>query len=94
MNDKFKAHKWWLPSAGELARICYYKLQGQDYSNNQAIFAKALNMGILSFTTNTYSSTSTESDKIFSWAIQFSNGEIARTGHKNIIEYVRAVAAF
>ena len=95
LNDKFKAHKWWLPSAGELARICYYKLQGYDYNNEQAVFAKAYNAGILTLPSGeTWSST--EYSATSSWRVRFSDGGVyyGDYGYEYYSGVVRAVAAF
>ena len=100
LNDKFKAHKWWLPSSGELARICYYKFQGSDYSNSQAVFAKAFNTGVLSFSYGySWTWTSTETYNTSAWVVNFHTGTIYGEryyyGSKlNTTNYIRAVAAF
>ena len=98
LNDKFKAHKWWLPSSGELARICYYKFQGSDYSNSQAVFAKAFNTGVLSFSYN-WTWTSTEVYNATAWVVNFHTGVIYGERYyygskSNTTNYIRAVAAF
>jgi hypothetical protein len=36
LNDKFKKHKWFLPSCGELARILYYVYHSTDRNNSIA----------------------------------------------------------
>ena len=94
LDDRFKAHKWWLPSAGELARICYYKLQGFDYTNPKAIFAKAYNAGILTFPSD-FAWSSTEYSATGSWGIRFSDGYVnGSNGGKSYSYSVRAVTAF
>lgn len=46
LNDKFKAHHWFLPSSGLLARISYYHQRG--YENGfDAIFSNAVKLGVL-----------------------------------------------
>lgn len=46
LNDKFKAHHWFLPSSGLLARISYYHQRG--YENGlDAIFSNAVRLGVL-----------------------------------------------
>ena len=94
LDDRFKAHKWWLPSAGELARICYYKLQGFDYTNPKAIFAKAYNAGILTFPSD-FAWSSTEYSATSSWYIRFSDGNVNYYNYGKYGSYfVRAVTAF
>lgn len=93
LNDKFKAHKWWLPSSGELARICYYKLKGYNYNNEQAIFSGAHTAGILALPDNGYIWSSTESTTGSSWMILFNSGLIS-AGNKYYTLPIIAVAAF
>ena len=46
LNDKFKAHHWFLPSSGLLARISYYHQRG--YKNGfDAILSNAVRLGVL-----------------------------------------------
>ena len=94
LSNKFRAHKWWLPSAGELGRICYYKLQGYDYGNKQAIFAKAYNIGIFT-PPNDKLWSSTEHSEPYSWFVRFSDGYVGGGGYFKYSNYpIRAVAAF
>lgn len=93
LNDKFKAHKWWLPSAGEMARICYYKLQGYDYSNNQAIFAKAYNAGVLTLPSE-WAWTSTEASALGAWLVYFATGNVYIFNYKYSSFSIRAVTSF
>ena len=93
LDDRFKAHKWWLPSAGELARICYYTLQGFNYTNPKAIFAGAYNAGILTFPSG-FVWSSTEYSASNSWGIRFSDGGVINGYGKGNSYSVRAVTAF
>lgn len=98
LSDKFKAHKWWLPSSGELARICYYILQGVAPDNNQAIFSKAVNSGILTtfaFNDNLWSSTEGMSNANYSscWVTSTNTGYVDYF-QKVQNYYFRAVTAF
>lgn len=67
LNDKFKAHHWFLPSSGLLARISYYHQRG--YENGlDAIFSNAVKLGVLKNTNlNFYYASSSErvDDKFF-----------------------------
>lgn len=67
LNDKFKAHHWFLPSSGLLARISYYHQRG--YENGlDAIFSNAVKLGVLKNTNlNFYYASSSErvDDKYF-----------------------------
>lgn len=60
LNDKFKAHHWFLPSSGLLARISYYHQRG--YKNGlDAIFSNAVKLGVLKNTNlNLYYASSSE----------------------------------
>lgn len=94
LSNKFRAHKWWLPSVGELGRICYYKLQGYDYGNKQAIFAKAYNIGIFT-PPNDKLWSSTEYLEPYSWFVRFSDGYVGGSGYPKYSNYpIRAVTAF
>lgn len=48
--DKFKPHRWFLPSVGEVMRICFHWQQGYtaaDIGKEFAIFAKPIQLGLL-----------------------------------------------
>lgn len=95
--DKFKAHHWWLPSEGELARMYYYHSHGYDTTKGdaKAIFAQASDSGTLKqFSKNIYWS-STEHSSNDSWHLSFSAGMIYSNAHyKNYSYVVRSVCAF
>lgn len=67
LNDKFKAHHWFLPSSGLLARISYYHQRG--YENGlDAIFSNAVRLGVLkntNFNFNYASSSERINDKYY-----------------------------
>lgn len=67
LNDKFKAHHWFLPSSGLLARISYYHQRG--YENGlDAIFSNAVRLGVLKNTNlenKFYASSSERSDNVY-----------------------------
>ena len=97
--DKFKAHHWWLPSEGELARMYYYHSHGYDTTKEDAksIFAQASNLGVLKkFYTYWYWS-STEFSTSNSWSIAFNTGVLGYGGYYGEtagILNVRSVCAF
>ena len=98
--DKFKAHHWWLPSEGELARMYYYHSHGYDTTKEdaKAIFAQASDSGTLKkFSTSSLWS-STERNSLCSWASSFSDGRVCVNSiygyDKEYIYVVRSVCAF
>lgn len=92
LSDKFKAHKWYLPSAGELARMYWYHSKGYTVGTPHAIFAKAKAAGLLSDWGSWYWASS-EYLSDYAWLMLFSNGNL-RGYNKYVTYYVRAVAAF
>lgn len=81
--DKFKAHHWWLPSEGELARMYYYHSHGYDITKDdtKAIFAQASDSGTLKkFSTSAFWS-SNEYSRSDSWFLNFSNGRYISGGN-------------
>ena len=73
LSDLFKAGKWFLPSGGELARICWYHLQGYELGTPNAIFARAANDGVLSNIPGWYFSSSEYSPSM-AWYVNCQNG--------------------
>lgn len=56
LKDELKAGNWYLPSQGEIARLCWFNLKGKDYAE-WAIFSNAANLGVFTlFTGYLYSS--------------------------------------
>lgn len=47
LDEGFKAGNWWLPTVGEIARIYWYWSHGTDTSSDHALFADAINNGII-----------------------------------------------
>ena len=75
LNDKFKAHHWFLPSSGLLARISYYHQRG--YENGlDAIFSNAVKLGVLKNTNLKfyYASSSERVDDKFFCGYNLSSG--------------------
>lgn len=73
LNDKFKAHNWFLPSSGELARIWYYSRQNENGSRISGF------KDLVCSATTSYSDTlwsSTECTSTNGWCISFNfNGK-------------------
>ena len=98
LNDKFKAHKWYLPSSGELCRLAYWQLVGQASSDyHQAgvddIFLNAVNALIFTRFSASYYWSSTEYLSTNAWYVHFSSGGILINLKYHSI-YVRPCAAF
>ena len=93
LNDKFKAHRWWLPSAGELARMVWWHLQGYDTANEKAIFAKAYALGLWTKPTDWQWST-TEYSASYAYYINAGSGAVNSIRNKYNSYGVRAVVAF
>lgn len=99
LNDKFKAHHWFLPSSGLLARISYYHQRG--YENGlDAIFSNAVKLGVLKNTNlnfNYASSSERINDNLFC-GYNLSSGNIDdeyRAFNKGITNiYILPVCAF
>ena len=93
LSDKFKAHNWYLPSPGELARLYWYHSKGYEVGKDFAIFARAATDNVLTkFNSSTHWSCS-EYNTGNSWSIGFSSGGIGYNGKLNSY-VVRAVSAF
>ena len=98
LNDKFKAHKWYLPSSGEFCLLAYWHLVGQEGSSYHQtgvddIFLNAVNALIFTrFTASGYWS-STGYSTLNAWYVHFSNGGVNGSG-KCYSYVVRPCAAF
>ena len=94
LAEKFKAHNWFLPANGLLARLCWYHRQG--YSNtpeNKNIFKQAYADNLFAqFTSSSYWSSS-EYSSVSAWYVYFS-GFNSYNHSKYYSYYVRVVAAF
>lgn len=84
LADKFKAHHWFLPAEGELARFVWHNMNGS--------FQMAVNAGIYTVTTAFHWS-STENSEGGAWGVSASYGNVGGTG-KGGQGSVRAWAAF
>lgn len=97
LADKFKAHNWYLPTSGELARFYWHTVYGPDYDDDKIgdIFAKATEQGSYSkFNTSNWYWSSSEISQYYAWNVNFSNGYYGYWGGKNDALRVRACAAF
>ena len=93
LNPKFKAHNWYLPASGELARLYWYHSQGYTRGTPNAIFANAVAEGVAGQFGTGYHWSSSENSATNAWNINFSNGYLG-TNPKQNVSSVRAVAAF
>lgn len=94
--DKFKAHHWWLPSEGELARMYYYHSHGYDTTKDdaKAIFANASNLGALKKITGViWSSTEASADTVW-YIIPTNEYSVVDIGIKGAYQSVRPICAF
>lgn len=100
--DKFKAHHWWLPSNGELARLWYYYYCSYDAENNNSpkegpnnIFIQAVNLGALkNFNKTGIYWSSTEFLVNYAWSIIFKKGWDMDRGIISDIKAIRPICSF
>lgn len=93
LADKFKAHNWFAPTEGHIARICWYAKYG-DIGGYDA-FKDARDKGVLrnlTTTDNIYWSI-TKQRNIYIYQISFYNGYIG-VNNKHYTRCVRAIASF
>ena len=98
LHDKFKAHKWFLPAAGELARMMFYWLRTQDETSaisKYNAFKAAKAAGKISFSNDWYWS-STEYNANNAWGVGGGSGVVyhGTDGNKGRSHIVRPVCAF
>ena len=72
LADKFKAHNWFAPSLGLLARICWYAKYGESQGVN--VLSNAIAKGVLKFDTSRPYWSVVESNAFNSWCINLKNG--------------------
>lgn len=89
--DRFKAHNWYLPSSGELARLYWYYNRGRDDDKN--IFKKALASGKMTNFTSSYRWSSSEYNTHGAWFVLFGSGFFYGYNKCGSL-VVRAVSAF
>lgn len=93
LSEKFKTGKWFLPSAGELARIYWYSHQGKVSGATDAIFVKAIGEGIMMAMDGGWYHSSTECSPDNDWGVEFGSGMIQFAGKDGFCR-VRPIAAF
>lgn len=96
LNDKFKAHNWWLPSSGELARWYWHSKRGGSYPDDVRIgniFKQGIDDGVFSDFPASGHWSSTENSQGYSWYVNFGDG-CFYFNIKYFSIVVRAVAAF
>ena len=92
LNDKFKAHKWFLPSGGELARMIFYWLRNDSTGNSKYdAFKAAKAASKISFSSSSYWS-STEYSGTHCWNVDGGDGAVNGNPKYNS-GIVRAVCA-
>ena len=92
LHDKFKAHKWFLPAGGELARMIFYWLRNDTTGNSRYdAFKEAKAAGKISFSTASHWS-STEFSSYGAWYVSGETGNVNYSG-KYDSYVVRAVCA-
>ena len=94
LADKFKAGKWFLPSMGELARIYWYHSKGYEIGVTDAIFAQAVNDGLMVALLDKEYYSSAERTSADAWNINFLRGYAHPYGHKFYSILSRAVTMF
>ena len=92
LSDKFKAGNWFLPSAGEMARLCWYHFQGYAGAEN-AIFTNAVRANIMTAFGNSWYGCSSEYIYYSYWVVHFSSGSCYGTG-KGTSYVARGLVAF
>ena len=100
LNEKFKAHNWFLPTSGHLARLYWYQSKGTTgTASDKNIFKNAINRRVYTImNTNSSAGTlyywsSTEYSTGSARTIRASDGPFTYNG-KYLSYRVRAVAAF
>ena len=95
LADCFKARKWFLPSCGELARICWWNSHNELHEPvTNGIFAKYITEGRFTALGTGFYWASTEFNDTYVWFIGFSSGEVSNYGGKGNSYAVRPVCAF
>ena len=92
LSDQFKAHKWHLPSPGELARIYWYHSKGYDGAE-YAIFTAGYKSGRFAQLYAGHHWTALERSQFVAWYVYFGSGNTLTT-YKYSSCRVRPVAAF
>lgn len=91
LSSKLKAHQWFLPPLGLLARLYWYYYIGAANKGN--IFSKAISEGKFTNFSASYHWSATEFNATYTWLVNFSNGYISNY-NKSYSFVVRPVCAF
>ena len=91
LDERFKAHNWFLPANGLLMRLCWYRSKGTG--SNQNIFKKAIDKQIFTNFAASYFWSSTEYNSTTAWGCGFSS-YTTNTSYKSSSYTVWPVAAF
>lgn len=91
LDDRFKAHNWFVPACGLLVRLCWYYRQGSNSDKN--IFKKAIADGLFVNFSSSYYWCSSEYGSNYAWYVYFGGG-YSGSNSKYYSLRVRAVAAF
>ncbi len=94
LADHLKAHNWWMPTIGELARIYWYHIKGYTVGAENNIFAAAYAAGLWTKLTSDWYWTSTEYSSAYAWNLHGGNGQVGNNYFKLNSRAVRAVVAF
>ena len=96
LADHLKAHNWFLPSGGEMTRLCWYHFRGYtNVADEFAIFAKSSGDGALQMlTNNAYYWSSLERNGGYAWQFRMSAPPSASDINKERSYRVRPVVAF
>lgn len=96
LNDKFKAHNWFLPPSGIEARMYwYYRMSKKsDERQNYNIFKRAIESGKFKNFSASHYWTVTENNSNGAWNLNFDSGTFNNINGKASSLVVRAVAAF
>ena len=92
LAERFKAHNWFLPTAGQLARLYYYYRLGAANEGN--IFKRAIDDGKFTNFSASHHWSSTEYSANNSWYLNFSVGYFGSGYGKYSSLIVRALVAF
>lgn len=92
LSERFKAGKWALPSAGDLARLYWYHSKGYN-GGDHAIFSEVYQAGLFAAFAATNFWSSLECNSTYAWYVGFGSGRFDY-GYKSSSFIVRAVAAF
>ena len=92
LSDKFKAGNWFLPSEGELARICWHHFQGYE-GGEHAIFSNAVQAGIMTSFSASWFGSSSEYTNYGYWVVNFGSGGCCGT-YKYGSDLARGLVAF